>query len=257
MSGPRKPGAGIISEKMTYEERLFHYAYTIEEPHFLAFRGLQKLNIVRLQNELARKKGNTWTNMAASDDVTRDLSSTLHQYADAIRDYAFFSSLQNITGSQAHEKRQDLTFAFPEIATLPGDPFNSVYRRLPDQSLIPVDPLRKWLKAHLPSQLTYTKRELLLRTDEYLKGEPPEQVSLFVDKLARFIVAFTGGISLVVPMLIIKIGKNLTKSLVTTSIAAVLFAGITSLVLRANNTETVAATATYAAVLVVFVGTSG
>lgn len=58
-------------------------------------------------------------------------------------------------------------------------------------------------------------------------------------------------------MLIMRIGENLTKSLVTTSIAVVLFAGITSLVLRANNTETVAATATYAAVLVVFVGTSG
>ncbi|CCD47293.1 hypothetical protein BofuT4_P004520.1 [Botrytis cinerea T4] len=195
--------------------------------------------------------------MAASDDVTRDLSSTLHQYADAIRDYAFFSSLQNISGSQAHEKRPDLTHAFPEIAALPGDPFNSVYRHLPDQSLIPVDPLRKWLKARLPRQLAYSKCEQLLRTDEFLKHEPPEQVSLFVDKLARFIVASTGGLSLIVPMLIMRIGENLTKSLVTTSIAVVLFAGITSLVLRANNTETVAATATYAAVLVVFVGTSG
>lgn len=140
---------------------------------------------------------------------------------------------------------------------MPGDPFNSVYRRLPDQSLIPVDPLRKWLKARLPRQLAYSKCEQLLRTDEFLKHEPPEQVSLFVDKLARFIVAFTGGLSLIVPMLIMRIGENLTKSLVTTSIAVVLFAGITSLVLRANNTETVAATATYAAVLVVFVGTSG
>lgn len=70
-------------------------------------------------------------------------------------------------------------------------------------------------------------------------------------------VAFAGGLSLIVPMLIMRIGENLTKSLVTTSVAVVLFAGITSLILRANNTETVAATATYAAVLVVFVGTSG
>lgn len=70
-------------------------------------------------------------------------------------------------------------------------------------------------------------------------------------------VAFAGGLSLIVPMLIMRIGENSTKSLVTTSVAVVLFAGITSLILRANNTETVAATATYAAVLVVFVGTSG
>ncbi|KAF7859663.1 hypothetical protein EAF04_008742 [Stromatinia cepivora] len=259
MNKPKKPEAGIITDKMSYAERLFHYSYTIglEEPHFLAFRGLQRLNIVRLQNELAKKKGVMWTNMTASDDVTQDLTSLLHQYAEAIRDYAFFSGLQDITGSQAQEKRQDLTHAFPDIADLPGDPFNSAYRRLPDQSLIPVDPLRIWLKARLPSQLTYTKRDQLLRTDEYLKGEPPEQVSPFVDKLARFTVAIAGGLSLVGPMLIMRIGENLTKSLVTTSVAVVLFAGITSLVLRANNTETVAVTATFAAVLVVFVGTSG
>lgn len=223
----------------------------------MVFRGLQRLNMVNLQNELAKKKGSMWINMTASEDDTRDLSSLLHQYANAIRDYAFFSGLQAITGSHAQEKRRDLTHAFPEIAGLPGDPFNSAYRRLPDQSLIPVDPLRKWLKARLPSRLTYTKREQLFRTDEYLKSEPPEQVSPFVDKLARFMVAFAGGLSLIGPMLIMRIGENLTKSLVTTSVAVVLFSGITSLVLRANNTDTVAATATYAAVLVVFVGTSG
>ncbi|CAD6452390.1 c0e3cb6f-56eb-401b-bcfe-d268996159bc [Sclerotinia trifoliorum] len=207
--------------------------------------------MVHLQNELAKRKGSMWINMTASDDYTRDLSSLLHQYADAIRDYAFFSGLQAITGSQAQEKRQDLTHAFPEIADLPGDPFNSASRRLPDQSLMPVDPLRKWLKARLPSRLAYTKREQLLRTDELLKGEPPEQVSTFLDKLALFMVTFAGGLSLGGPMLMMRIGENLTKSLVTTSVAVVLFAGITSLILRANNTDTVAATATYAAVLVV------
>ncbi|KAF7923195.1 uncharacterized protein EAE98_007900 [Botrytis deweyae] len=256
---PKEPDVGIVKDEMSEAERLFHYSYAArsEEPCFLAFRGLQILNITHLQLELAKKKGAIRTNNTASNTDIQDLASILHQYADAIRDYAFLSGLQNIAGSQAQEKRRDLTYAFPDIAGLPGDPFNSAYRRLPDQSLIPVDPLRKWLKARLPCQLTYTKREQLLRTDEYLKGEPPEQVSLFVDKLARFIIAFTGGLSLVVPMLIMRIGENLTKSLVTTSIAVVLFAGITSLVLRANNMETVAATATYAAVLVVFVGTSG
>ncbi|KAF5870901.1 uncharacterized protein Bfra_009456 [Botrytis fragariae] len=193
---PKEPGVGIIKNKMSEAERLFHYSYATlsEESCYLAF-------------------------------------------PDAIRDYASLSGLQNIAGSQAQEKRHDLTYAFLDIAGLPGDPFNSAYRRLPDQSLIP--------------------REQLLRTDEYLKGEPPEQVSLFVDKLARFIVAFAGGLSLVAPMLIMRIEENLTKSLVTTSIAVVLFAGMTSLILRANNTETVAATATYATLLMVFVGTNG
>lgn len=37
MSGPRKPGAGIIAETKSYEERLFHYANTMGEPRFMAF----------------------------------------------------------------------------------------------------------------------------------------------------------------------------------------------------------------------------
>ena len=40
------------------------------------------------------------------------------------------------------------------------------------------------------------------RLDEYLRDEPPQDVSPFVDELARFIIAFTGGAALVVPMLI-------------------------------------------------------
>jgi VIT1/CCC1 family predicted Fe2+/Mn2+ transporter len=165
--------------------------------------------------------------------------------------------LHNLAASHAEEKRQDLTQAFPEIADLPGDPFSSAYRRFPDQSLIPRDPLRDWLNAHLPCRLTYTKNEQHLRTDQYLNGEAPEEISPFVDKLARFLVAFSGGMSLVVPMLIMRIQETLAKSLITVGVAVVFFAAIISLVLHANNTETVTATATYAAVLVVFVGTSG
>lgn len=82
-------------------------------------------------------------------------------------------------------------------------------------------------------------------------------MSGFVDKLARFIVAFIGGAALVVPMLIMRLPEvTLTKSLVTVSVAVLLFAVVLSLVLRASNTDTMVSTATYAAVLVVFVGTT-
>lgn len=70
-------------------------------------------------------------------------------------------------------------------------------------------------------------------------------------------VAFAGGLSLILPMVIMRIRQSLLKSLITVCVAVVLFAATISLVLRANNTETVMATAAYAAVLVVFVGTSG
>lgn len=92
---------------------------------------------------------------------------------------------------------------------------------------------------------------------EYFNGLPPDEVSPFVDKVARFLVAFVGGASLVVPMLIMRLPEvSLIKSLVTVSVAVLLFAVVLSLVMRASNTDTMVATATYAAVLVVFVGTT-
>lgn len=57
-------------------------------------------------------------------------------------------------------------------------------------------------------------------------------------------------------MLIMRLHPSLTKSLVTTSVAELLFSGAVSIVFKASNAETLAITATYAAVLVVFVGTS-
>ena len=93
--------------------------------------------------------------------------------------------------------------------------------------------------------------------DEYLRDDTPQNVSPFVDKLARFIIAFTGGAALVVPMLIMSLPSiQRTKSLITVSLAVTLFAAMMSVAMRASNTETLVATATYAAVLIVFVGTS-
>ena len=87
------------------------------------------------------------------------------------------------------------------------------------------------------------------RIDEYLQGLPPQTVSPFVDRLTRFIIAFTGGAALVVPMLIMSLpSTDQTKSLITVSLAVTLFASMMSVGVRASNSETLVATATYAAV---------
>jgi hypothetical protein len=57
-------------------------------------------------------------------------------------------------------------------------------------------------------------------------------------------------------MLIMIFNQSLTKSLITTSVAVILFALVVSLVFETDNKDTITATATYAAALVVFVGTS-
>lgn len=62
--------------------------------------------------------------------------------------------------------------------------------------------------------------------------------------------------SLVVPMLIMAVHTASLKTILVTSIAVFLFAILLALATEASNTETFAATAGYAAVLVIFVGAS-
>lgn len=178
--------------------------------------------------------------------------------ANAIRDYAYFSTLDAKEGSGVSDpRRRDLERAFPEIAKLKGEPFSTRYCTLPVAPNISSDPIRDRLKEILPRQLTWTKSEKLVHADEWVDHQPPKNVSPVVDSLARFIVAFAGGASLVVPMLIMSLpSTNKTKSIVTVSVAVTLFAMTMSIGIRTSNADTLVATATYAAVLIVFVGTS-
>ncbi|KAL6788677.1 hypothetical protein J3E68DRAFT_430889 [Trichoderma sp. SZMC 28012] len=255
MAAPKADG--VITGDMNYEQRLFQYTLSTgaEEPHFIMFRGLQRLDIIQLQIELAKIKKLSSETKQLPKTKSEELTKLLHDYTNAIRDYEYLNTLIPITGSQARNQRLDIEQAFAEVGNLSEDP--GTYRRLPDTSMLASDPLRDILKAVLPKSLTYTKREIQRRTPEFLEGQPPTGVSGFVDKLARFIVAFIGGAALVVPMLIMRLPEvTLTKSLVTVSVAVLLFAVVLSLVLRASNTDTMVSTATYAAVLVVFVGTT-
>jgi hypothetical protein len=70
-------------------------------------------------------------------------------------------------------------------------------------------------------------------------------------------MALFGGVSLIVPMLVMTLYPSQNTSLTTTSIATFIFA--IALAIGATDTagkDVLAATAAYAAVLVVFVGTS-
>ena len=145
------------------------------------------------------------------------------------------------------------------------------------------DPLREWLKKTLPRRFTWSRDEQMKHMStfsnqpgRFLLGSygpdstteripikdiknlgSPQGITSFVDKFARFIVAILGGLSLVVPMLIMRNHPNSNKSLITTSISVLVFAAGTSMGFNATNMETLASTAAYAAVLVVFIGTSG
>ncbi|PTB63372.1 hypothetical protein BBK36DRAFT_1126908 [Trichoderma citrinoviride] len=242
---------------MSYERRLFLFTKCAgkREPYVAAFQSLHRLNIVRLQMELMQLEKVIEESKELPKAKNEELTRLLRAYTNAIRDYQYLSTLVPLTASQARNQRLDIEQAFIEAGTVSNDPQS--YRRFPDTSLTASDPLRDLLKALLPTSLTYTKREIRRHTAEYLKGLPPADVSPFVDKAARFIVAFIGGASLVVPMLIMRLPRvTLAKSLVTVSVAVLLFSAFLSVFMRASNTETMISTATYAAVLVVFVGTT-
>lgn len=125
-----------------------------------------------------------------------------------------------------------------------------------DEGTPRIDPFRAFLMRKLPVYFTYSEEERSARGLEYNEGKKPKDVSSFVDHLARFLIAITGGLFLVIPMLVMAIDTSQKKSLITVSLSVLLFALTLSFGVRTTNVEALVSTATYAAVLVVFVGTS-
>lgn len=136
-----------------------------------------------------------------------------------------------------------------------NDPFASHYAYFQDAEP-KIDPMRGAFMKYLPSRLTFSKEEHGQRTQEFRDGKVPKQVSAFVDRSVRFVVAVTGGLFLIVPMIIMTLQPSTVKSLITVSSFVLLFALGLSFVVQVSNIETLVSTATYAAVLVVFAGTS-
>lgn len=79
-------------------------------------------------------------------------------------------------------------------------------------------------------------------------------ISPSVDNFARIMFALFGGIFLLVPMIAMAYINATRYLLIATVLFVLFFAFILALSSKASNQELVAATAAYAAVLVVFVG---
>ena len=74
--------------------------------------------------------------------------------------------------------------------------------------------------------------------------------------LGRLAAAVLSGLALIGPMLIMKLAGGLLVQLVVASVCVLLLGGVLSFLEEMDKKDVVAATAAYAAVLVVFVGTS-
>ena len=175
---------------------------------------------------------------------------------NAIRDYDYVQNMGSHSEKDAAKLQSRLETTFIEIAAHPNKPYKTGYRFLKDDQLDGLDGIHWLLKKLLPRSWSYSKEEKRRRvSDYYIDKKSPSGTSVLVDGLARFLIATASGASLIVPMVVMSLHKSLTKSLITTSVAVLLFAVFASLI-QAQNSEIITATAAYAAVLVVFVGVS-
>lgn len=74
--------------------------------------------------------------------------------------------------------------------------------------------------------------------------------------MVRFLMATVGGLALILPMLVMTFFPGRNVSVITTSVAMLIFAALITLGTELKPDQVLGATAAYAAVFVVFVGTS-
>ncbi|KAF4632824.1 hypothetical protein G7Y89_g5301 [Cudoniella acicularis] len=222
--------------------------------HVLGFEFLQRYNLVWIQNKLIRIREGIRADLGQTCDE-KNLSDALNEYSQAIRNYNLLRELKPLDQGSTEERKNLLKTSFPSLTSQCRwtKPFESHYYALKDNKAN-IDNLRKALRLLLPRHLTYSHGERLRRSREFEEGEPPHEISAVVDRASRLIVALVGGAFLIVPMLIMAINPGQTKSLVTASVSTLFFSCAVSLGFNSSNNEALVSTATYAAVLVVFVG---
>ncbi|KAJ6442573.1 cytochrome p450 oxidoreductase [Purpureocillium lavendulum] len=259
-AAPHRPAMDEKSKLVAYVARSLSEE---EDFHFLRFEFLQRLNIVNLQVRLARRKSRIQRDGEAEADELEGLTTELQQYGEttpaasvphrtppaAIRDYQFLRNKKSVKRDEVPHRKLLLQRFFQSESEDFGDPFESHYSYFDDADG-KADALRRAMMKYLPAQLAFSRQERHERGREYTEGKPPRVLSALVDRLVRFLIAFTGGVFLVVPMIIMTLHPSQTKSLVTVSVAVLVFSLMLSFVVRVSNVETLVSTATYAAVLV-------
>ncbi|KAI9667983.1 MAG: hypothetical protein M1821_000803 [Bathelium mastoideum] len=244
---------------LRYVDALRHETNGPIEPGFMESSTLRNMNLVDLNNRLAKYQTIFLQQQTANEEDLGGLRKVLHDQAEAIRDMEYIRSLDYLTAAKKKE-RQDQSYAtFPEYSDRKTgfDAFESrAYRTLrhSESSLPAYDSVRSVLNKLLPVSITWSNDEKPLKPELFKQKYQPTIMSDTVERISRFIVAMSGALFILVPMYIMAIHQSQTKNLVTTTVAVVLFAVSTSVALRMSNDQMLGATFAYAAVLMVFVG---
>lgn len=238
---------------------------------FAQLESLHRLNITNHQVKLVRLKSDFHRHKAATSSQLEELTASLAAYSEslttvlmdknidyvpatAIRDYQFLQQHQRLGKYDADERTLLLKYFFMREADF-GAPYQDTYLLSRGQE-DKFDALRRFLIRKLPVQVTYTAEEKELRKNDYMEGRPPRKLAPWLDHFLRSTISLVGGVFVVAPMLIMSFSPSQTKSLVVISSAVAIFGLVVSLGIRVSSIETLVATATYAAVLVVFVGST-
>jgi len=232
----------------------------------LNFKSLQLLRIKALQQELFSMQLRFMLGGFTPEEYPsklEHLDSTLHSYGKALSTYEVLA--------------QNTLSAIPEGSSLFGAPEELIEKK--EHSNTKVKPtLLDYIKRkprHRPPKIYYAVKDWTQFThfragavggDYLLNG------SLLYRELddagrearaekkgvtERFSMALFGGVALMGPVLIMTLRPGRDISLITTSIAIILFALMLAFWARSTSGKDIlAATAAYAAVLVVFIGTS-
>lgn len=218
----------------TYYEQIAQYLEksTVAYPMCLELRSLQGINILHLQKLLLKEYEQMVSELRTSEEQLQRVQELLAKYSEATKNFEAMCARDVVDGTAL----SIYSIIFPELAHINQ---NRSY---------PLS-LRKLAKGkHALSNFKEEAEQVIRR--QQLRRE------WIAATRARFIWSISGGLLLIVPMLIMALLKNQTASLITTSCAVFIFALAVTGISSASPQELLAATAAYAAVLVVFVGTS-
>ncbi len=135
-------------------------------------------------------------------------------------------------------------------------PCRGWYHELPDNQNAN-SRLKRMLTRVLPRRLAWSSKDRDRHPMAHDLSRMPQKTTATVRVIAGLIISICSGASIIVPMVIMSFEPGRTKSLVTSSVAILIFGFVLAAVIRAKEKEVFVATATYAAVLIVFVGASG
>jgi VIT1/CCC1 family predicted Fe2+/Mn2+ transporter len=218
----------------TYYQQIAQYLEksTVAYPMCLEFRSLQGINILHLQKLLLKEYQRMLSELETSEEQLQRVQELFAKYSDAIKNFEDMCARDVVDGTALSIH----VIIFPELAELNQ---NRSY---------PLS-LRKIAKGrHALSKFREEAEQVIRR--QQLRRE-------WIDATkARLIWSISGGLLLIVPMLIMALVRSQTASLITSSSAVLIFALAVAGISSAKPQELLAATAAYAAVLVVFVGTS-